>query len=244
LNIVDLIIIGFFIIGMLSGYRKGFLGSLVGIFSSIIGLVAAYKYYSLLTGWADRQYQATEKLNQFLREHLVLPQPVSQIEITLPATGLGEYLDKLSLPATLKTQLSAYLQKLAETVSEQASALLGDILHQFIAAVVINGLAFIIIWFVVDRIIMLSALLFSRFIKDSFLGGFDRLGGLFLGFILTALTLTIVVGLATPLLNLADMAEPSLLSAVIKNIGEARLVPCFASLFSFLSTKVIQLLPL
>lgn len=244
LNIVDFIIIICFIAAMLSGYRNGFLGGLIRIFGSIVGLIAAFKYYSFLTGWAERQFQASEQLYQFLKEHIVLPQSVSQLQITLPTLSVGEYLEKIPLPPGLKAQLAAYLQGLGDAVNKEAAALLGDILHRFLTEAVINGLAFILIWFMIDGALQLIASLFSRFLRHSVLGSFDRLGGLLLGAVLTTLTLTILLGLATPLLNVADLAKPSFLSGVINTIGEARLVPFFTMLFSFLAARIGQLLPL
>lgn len=244
MNIVDYIIIGLFLIGMVNGFRKGFLGSLVGIFGSIVGLITAYKCYPYLTGWADHQFQVLERLNRFLQEGLVLPQSVAKLKIALPTQGLADYLDKITLPAALKTQLIVYLQGLEETVGPQASSLLGDILHRFLATVIINGLAFLIIWFVITGFFQVIAALFSRMTQHSILGGLDRVGGLLLGAALTALTLTIMLGLAAPLLNAADLAEPSFFSGVFKTIGEAWLVPYFISLYSFFAARVGQILTL
>lgn len=241
MNIVDYIIIGVFIIGMASGFRRGFLGSLVGIFGSLIGLVTAYKFYPQLTAWADQAFQASEKFGLFLREYLVLPQAVSRLKIALPTENLAGYLDRTDLPAAVKTQLGSYLQGLTDAVGQDAPALLGDMLHQFLATVIINALAFMILWFVVSSFIRLFAVLFSRLIEHSVFGSFDRLAGMLLGAALTALTLTIVLGLAAPLLNVANLAEPSFFSGILQTIGEARLVPYFIMLFSFFAERIAEM---
>lgn len=243
MNIIDLIIIGLMLLGAVGGYQRGFLGSIVGLFSSILGLLAAYHYYPVLAMWSNDQFQLEQRMAEFFQEHLPLPQAVSQFRIDkIPFPDLSQYLDKLDLPGALQGQLVPYLQRLSFDMTVQYQQKLGQILYQFLASIILNGIAFLIIWFIVDRSINLLLYLYTRMIKGNLLGAYDSIGGFIVGILLTFLTLTIFLGLVTPLLNFAGLAQPTLFTAVLKTMGESVLIPYFVVSFNFLSTKIFGFL--
>lgn len=245
MNIVDILIIGFLLMGSLIGYKRGLLGSIVGLFSSLIGLFVAYKYYLNLGQWFNTQYQLQAKVGEFLNDNLVLPQAVSQFEVkAIHLPNISTYLDKIEIPITLKSQLVNYLSVLNTETLWQSGTTLGDILHQYVASAIINGLSFLLIWFIVDRGIMLVSLLYSRVINNTVLGGFDRTGGLIIGSAVSVLAITIIIGVISPLLNMADMADNTLFAAVMKTLGESKLVPHFTFLFTIITDKVSNLINL
>ncbi len=243
MNIVDLLIFIFLLVGIINGYRKGFFASLVGIVGSLIGLVVAYHNYASLTQWVNKQYGVIEILGGYFNKHLVLPQTVSQFRldnISLP--NLAAYLEKVDLPDSFHAQILVYLEKLQATLALPVSTGLGDIIHQFLATIIVNGIAFILIWFVVNMLINFIALTLTRLAKGTLLGGINHVGGMALGLVLTVLTLTILIGLISPLINLADLAEPSLFSVVLNSFSESKSVPYFVDLFAIVSEKIVNLL--
>lgn len=245
MNIVDLILMGVLVLGAIGGYQKGFVGSIIGLAGSILGLVIAYNYYPLLTDWFNSQFQVQDKLLEFFKTHLVLPQAVSQFKIpAFPFADISKYLDNLDFAVSLKNQVLVFLQKLESGLVSYTQAALADVLHQVLTKFILNSLSFVLIWIVVERSFSLLHLLYSRFIRNTLLGTYDRLAGSLLGLFVSVLALSILFGLMTPLLKLAVIAEPSLFAAVMRTIGEAQLAPYLQSFFTFLTDQVINLLPL
>lgn len=244
MNIVDLIIVVFILLGAAGGYSKGFVASLVGLFSRIIGLIAAFSYYPLAAKWLDAEFGLKEYISEFLQAQLQLPQPVAEFRLgKLPLLDASNYLDSISMPEPLKTQLLVYLDRL-EGITSPLQFSLGEIINQYLASALISGLAFLLIWFGVDLLLRILAKLFSGAIKNTAFGFFDRLAGLVMGAALTALVLTVCIGLITPVLQLADISKPTVFSAVMKTMGESWLVPGFSSCYDFLFSQFMSLLPL
>lgn len=237
MNLVDLVLILLLFGGAITGYRRGFVGSLTGLFSSLIGFFAALRYYPLLAAKADTTLGLNDRLITFFSKNLVLPQAVTQLQLAkTPLADLGQLLEKLHLPVPLKTQIIEYLPKLDTGMLLQNK--LGDVIYQYLANAVINAVAFLVIWFLVDRLIMLVVLLFRRITDSTFIAGLDHAGGLLIGTLLTVFTLTVLLGLISPLLQVTKLAEPSLFSAIFKTIGESLLIPYFIQAFAFLTDKI------
>lgn len=240
LNIVDLIILGILITGAVKGYNKGLLVSLASLFSKLIGLFVAYRFYPVLAQWANTQLHLSEKLAGFLQDRLVLPQSLQDLHFSNPALAeAGGYLDRLALPGPLKMSLLEYMGKLGDNL---VLFNVQQLLHNFLATIIINGIAFILIWFVVDKGIILVMMIVTSLSRSTAVGGLNRLAGLAVGLALSFLTLTILLGLFQPLLTVTDSVEPTLFSAVTKALGEARSIPYFQKAFAFISGQIVNLL--
>lgn len=237
MNIVDLLIILILLFGALNGYRKGLLGSLVGLCSSLIAIVVAFKSYGLLSLWFDDKFQLSYKVKLFLQEHINLPQAVSNFSLdNIHPPDLAQAVSSLDLPLQLKEHLILYLQGL--DTSLQLQGYLGDIFHDFLTGIVVKGLAFLIIYLLISKGLIFISALFRQLTKDTFLQTCDQWGGLFVGLLLTVLTITIFTGVLIPLLNVSGLVGTSYTASVIKAIEEAKLIPHFIFLFSFISEKL------
>lgn len=246
MNLVDLLIILLLLLAVINGYRRGFIASLVGIAGSLIGLFTAYRYYPHLTAWADERFGLKEIFSGYFNENLILPQAVSRFKLeSLGLTKIGDlgaYLDKVELPEALRAQITLYLEKLQDTLALPASMSLGDIIHQFLATIILNALAFIIIWSCVAMLINVLATLLTKIMKGTVLGGANRLGGIALGLALRVFTLTILLGLLSPLFNLAELAEGTIFASIVTTINEAKTVPYFIDLYAVISERIVDLL--
>jgi len=241
-NLIDLLLIVFLLIGLIKGYKKGLLSSLVGLGSSILGLFIAIKTHSFLVEWLEAQYQSVSKLALYFGERLSLSEAVSEWQIgTLPLAEPSTAWESLQLPEILKAQLLEFSQGMSESFRLAAEASIGDVLYLFLANIVLNLLAIILIWFVINKGLCLMAYFFTSLTKDTFLGSINRIGGVCVGLLIRVLILTIIIGLSNPLFNVAPHTEPSFLSAVLMTISEARLIPCFTLLFSILTGQMLTL---
>lgn len=237
MNIVDLLILLILLLGAFNGYRKGLLGSLAGLFSSLIAIFIAFKSYSVLSLWLDEKFLLSHKVNIFLQEHVNLPQAVSHFRLdNINPPDLANSLYCLELPGQLKHQLILYLQGFDSSLRLQGY--LGDVFHQFLTGIVVNGIAFLIIYLLISKGLIFVSALFRQITKNTILHTCDQWGGLFVGILFTILTLTIFIGVLTPLLNVSGLVESSYTASVIKAIEEAKLIPHFIFLFSFISEKL------
>ncbi|NLO76255.1 MAG: CvpA family protein [Clostridia bacterium] len=242
MNLIDLLLIVFLLLGIIKGYRKGLLNSLVGLCSSIIGLFVAIKTYSYVVAWLEAKYQFTSKLSQYFAERLTFSETVGESTLgSLPLSEASPAWGGLPLPEILKTQLLEISQGLGEKFGQAAVTNIGDVLYLFLAEKVLNLLAIILIWFVVNKGLCLLSNFFTSLTKDTFLGSLNRIGGICIGLLIRVLILTIIIGLCNPLFNVAPHAEPSFFSAVLITISEAQLVPCFTTLFSILTGQILTL---
>jgi uncharacterized membrane protein required for colicin V production len=229
MNVADLVILFLLVVSAVSGYRKGFIGSLVGLASSLVGLFIAYKYYDSFSGWLDREFLAYERTSQFLENHLVFPQAVTEFRLDqIPWTELGHSLEKFSFPVPLWEDIIQYLYRMGDV-----SVSLGEVLTNSLAVVVVHAASFLALWLIVSKGLDLLLTFLNSVAKVPVLSLANRIAGLAVGLFLMSLVLSVVLGLMGPLLAVTNFAEPSLFSAVINTLGEAKLVPFFISVFSY-----------
>lgn len=242
MNLIDLLLIVFLLLGIIKGYKKGLLNSLVGLCSSILGLFIAIKTHAYLVAWLETKYQSVSKLSHYFAERLAISEAVSTLPIgTLPLSEPSSAWEGLLLPAILKAQLLEFSQGMGEKMRLAAEASIGDVLYLFLANIVMNFLAIILIWLVINKGLCLLAYFFTSLTKETFLGSLNRIGGVCIGLLIRILVLTIIIGLCSPLFNVAPHTEPSFLSAVLMTISEAQLVPYFTTLFSILTGQMLTL---
>lgn len=240
MNLVDLLILIFLLVGAINGLKKGFLNSCVGLLSSIIGLFAAIKYYSSLAEWLNAKFLFLEQFEQFFTEHFILPTQISQINVgTLSLPDISTYLDKLSLPANLKIQLLEFILNLCDKFALAAGTTLGEVINLFLAEIVFKALLILVIWFVVNKVALVFSRLLTNVIQGTLLGAVNKGGGLVTEVMIVALMMIIVFGLMGPLLELARFSEPSFPVAVAKTISEAKLVQFFMVIYSMMMGELI-----
>lgn len=242
MNLVDLLILFFLIMGAVNGFKKGFLNSIIGLFSTVLGLIVAIKYYSYLTQWAEAKFQVVTKLGHFFTGYVNLPQSVGQLQLgTKALSDISSLFDNLNLSEGVKSQLLETIANLGDKLALTATTNVGEVLGIFLAETIIKLIAIIIIWQLVARIAIFLSRFITNFTQGTILGTVNRLGGLFSGVLLTMLSLTIFFGLISPFLEIVQQMEQSSLAALAKTISESHFVPHFTTAFSFWSKKLLVL---
>lgn len=241
MNFIDFIIIIFLLLGVYNGYTKGLAVSLAGLLGNVIGLICASKFYRDLGLWVNTEYSLSTKIQEFLQENLVLPQAVFQFNLDkTPLPDLIRQLDNVSLPETLRDNLTIYIKELQMSMNSISGIKLGEIVHQYLASALVSIMAFVLIWLLTANVIMLIASIYRSFTKSTIIGSLDRLGGALMGGFVSALIITILIGLISPLLTVSELAKPSLFSAVVKTMGSAKTVPYFINAFKFITENILS----
>lgn len=198
MNLVDVLIIGFILLGALQGYRKGLLTGLVNLIASIAGLVLAASQYLNVYNWLERTFSLQGMLEGRVYK-LILPRLESQLTTQ---KGLGDVLAALpdgwrdllgGLPAL--PNLSA--QTIPQSVFEEAAHRLAGIISQNLLYL----LAFALVYLVIVTLVQIVwAMIMAPF--GTVGGAANRGGGLVLGGLGSLLGLAVLAGLVSPLVKL------------------------------------------
>jgi len=238
-NIADLVIVIILIIGAINGYRRGLLRGLAEGVSSLLGFIIAFNSYKLAVAWFDEAFQVISRLKAFLEAHFVLPRFILEAKLDVPLDDLGVLLEKILLPTTFKTQLLEYIQSLEQDLA--GHNVLGDVIYDFLTSALLNAAAFLLIWLISYLIILAVFNILIKVTDDTIFAALDHGGGLIIGLLLTFLTLTVIIGLISPFLQVADMADNTIIARIFTALNESRYVPYFLNTFNYLTGKIASL---
>lgn len=197
MNIFDILILGFVLLGALQGYRKGLISGLVGLIGSIVGLILAAKEYLRVLKWID-QYTPVRSWIEPAIYKLMLPSVESQAQLAGQQT-LERILSMF--PKELRSLIGsgtvpdfqAYTQSAVQAVAKNISGIVSDNLLKVIAF----ALTYTVIIIVIE---ILTTLILSPF--GFFSGTVNRGGGLVLGGLSTFVGLAVFIGLLSPFITL------------------------------------------
>ncbi|HBW37122.1 CvpA family protein [Desulfosporosinus sp. BICA1-9] len=195
MNLLDVLILGFILLGALRGYQRGLLTSIVNFLSGIAGFLVAVWQYKAALRWVEQYFPLQQWLEPVIFR-VVLPAVQSKAD-TLQQQFLGSILS--SLPPELRSFFSSSnlpSLPMPQTI-EQVSHHLAGVLTERI----LNLIAFGVVFYTVVLIFQLGcAILLRPF--GSWRGSLNRGGGLLFGGLGSLIGLSVLAGLFSPLLNL------------------------------------------
>lgn len=194
MNLIDILILGFILLGALHGYQKGLISSIVNFISSIIGfLVASWKYMSALH-WAEQYFPLRQWLEPVIFR-AILPSVQSKAS-SLQDQALGNILGALPL------EWRSLFENLSGVQMPQA---IEQVTHRLAGTFTERILSLIAFGFVFCFVVFSIQLLFSILVRPfgSWGGSFDRGGGLLFGGLAALIGMSVIAGLFSPLLHLS-----------------------------------------
>lgn len=225
LNIIDILILGFLILGALQGYRKGLISGLVNVLGSLIGFYIAVKEYLNVLEWLDLQTPLRQWLEPIVYRFL-LPSVESQAQITQQQT-----LDRIlsMIPQELRgligsgtvPDLQSYTQNVVNTIAQNMTTVLTDNLMR-IFAFFATYLVVIVILQVITSIVLGPLGFFS--------GTINHWGGFFFGAVGSLVGISILIGLIAPILPVFGQSEPLIL------LQQALIYPYLVQIFEGLQS--------
>ncbi len=235
MNYIDWILLIILFAGAFQGYRKGLLSVFRGFLSYAVGLIVAVAYTGSLTEIMNRNWAITTSLAVWLES--VLPFPVeSGYSGNSGSAETGSLVNNLPLPLFVKEHLFNRIQEEAAAGGNLMSNA-GQAVAEQIAFLLVQALAFIILFFITVVVIRFLIGLITRGLRYTPLRGINRLTGLFAGAGIKALLITLVLGLLSPLLALGSSeAAGGFLGWLGKGLDNSLLVPYFLGWFSMLSS--------
>ncbi|MFZ5945012.1 MAG: CvpA family protein [Bacillota bacterium] len=242
-NFIDFAIIILLMLGALNGFRQGFIGSLVGFLGSIAALLISIKYYKPFAGLLNEKFGILSGIHGFLTEHLPLPLDVSAFPVNnIGLSVLEMKIETMVLPEFIKKQVIEHAANFAGTSELLGLSNIGELLTYLVAVTLLNGLALLLLWVILNNVFLICAKVFSKSLDNTFLGSINRLGGLFVGTVLNALGLVVFIGIFTLFLQVTEHADSSMLVAVAKTVNQSTLVPFFQEGYKIILGKIISLL--
>lgn len=206
MNIFDILIFGFLILGALQGYRKGLISGLVSVLGSIIGFYIAVKEYLNVLEWLDLHTPLRQWLEPAVYRFL-LPSIESQAQITQQQT-----LDRIlsTVPQQLQgligsgtiPDLKVYTEKIVQSIAQNMTGILTDNLMRIIAFFATYLMVIIILQ-------ILSSILLAPL--GLFRGTVNHGGGFLFGALGALVGISIFIGLLSPILPVFGRSEPLVL---------------------------------
>ncbi len=194
MNLIDVLILGFILLGALHGYQRGLITSIINFLSSIVGFLVASWEYMVVLHWAEQYFPLQQWLEPMIYRAML---PVVQSKAgTLQQQALGNILG--ALPPEWRNILaplnlpSVQIPQAIEQVTQRLAGMFTE--H------ILNLIAFGCVFFgVVILLQLLVAILLRPF--GSWGGAFNRGGGLMFGGLSALIGLAVLAGLFSPLLK-------------------------------------------
>jgi len=193
MNLIDILILGFTLLGALHGYQKGLLSSLINLLSSIVGfLVASWQYMSALR-WAE-QYLPLQQWLEPVIYKAILPSIQSKAS-SLQHQALGNILGALPQEwrSLFENQSGAQMPQAIEQVA-----------HRLAGTFTESGLSLIAFGCVFYIVVIIIQLLFSILLRPfgGWSGLLNRGGGLVVGGLSALIGMSVMAGLFSSFLQL------------------------------------------
>lgn len=195
MNFLDVLIIGFVLLGALHGYQRGLLTSIANFLSGIVAFLVAVGQYKAALRWAE-QFLPLQQWLEPVIYRAVLPSVQSKAD-TLQHKFLENILELL--PLELRSYFSSsnlVSVPLPETIEQVSSRLAGALTEH-----ILNLIAFGLVFYTVVLLMQLGfSIILSPFGGRS--GLLNSGGGLFFGGLSFIIGLAVLAGLLFPLMNL------------------------------------------
>ncbi|MDD4802085.1 MAG: CvpA family protein [Syntrophomonas sp.] len=204
-NLLDYIIIAILLLSVIIGYQRGFIATLGGILSTLIGVGVAFMYRNDLADYLQEQYGVVTSIAAALEKHL----PIS-------AWGSSRTSSLSSLAG-----LSEGLNFITRQINELAYLL------------VAIG-CFLILFLISSYLIRLLCTVLEKLFAWGILEGINRLAGAGILLIQNIIIITVLLGLTKSPLGLGAAIGITGISRTAEYIEGSLLVPYFLKGFLFL----------
>ena len=242
INIIDIILILTLLWGAWQGYRKGLIKNLIDVAVMVCTFVGGILFGDRLVDYLEMQWNLRSLLTDSISTSLAQLIHLPGVEPGLPLSPLGEasqYLSLLPLPAPAIGFLQAQMQAAPQDILGDAVSSISGFFGFTLANMLLHALVF----FVILAAVRILASLIYWILKDVLRiakSSFDSLAGLLLGVLKTALFLTLILAVLTPILGFQEKAQAShalqqssianfLLDLFYKAIGRTTLIPTACS---------------
>lgn len=177
--IIDGVIIGFIIMHLFLGWRKGLILSLANFFGIIIAFLVSRKFY---VEFGELLHKNITWVKHFEESMVIrINESFSSNSEVFADLGDGTFLTKLDLPDYLNIGIRQMIRDLDFTQSQSINTKLAEVIVQ----VIMNFISFVLLFILIILLIKLAALILNMFFQLPLLKGINQFGGLLMGFVIS-----------------------------------------------------------
>jgi len=204
-NLLDYSLIIILALGILIGYRKGFIGAVGGIVTTLVSLGIAYLYRNTAADYLQEHYEVVSSLTGLLEKRLSLP--VGQLN---------------------QTDIISSLPLVDEGV-----AFLHRQITEF-AYLLVAALCFLLLFIVCRCLLKFMCMFIEKVLQQGIIGRVNRIGGIVLVLTQNLIIITVIAGLlSTPLQLGTDLGVKNASRLALYMEGSV-IFPYLLKLFAFL----------
>ena len=184
---LDIILAAVFVFAAVTGFRKGFLKSLIGLFGNLIALACSYTLAAPVTNWLNGQFGVAEQMAAPIRQ--LLPMPDNFSTMIASFQGIGQSI----LPDSMKQSILSAVQEQVDAVGVGVYATMADMIATTVALSILKGLVWIGLWALFCVLLFFVSHVLAGVVHlVPVVGLVDRLGGMLVSLFLATLTLLLL----------------------------------------------------
>lgn len=203
---LDVVIVLVLAWGAFRGLRVGFIKLLTSMVGYVLGFWGAATWAPSVVHLAESKFSLVTTLSLLTRQYVTIPaevalQPVKSLN---PAEIVKQILG-LPLPQDLRTAIAGYVSTLLANVGTVGANTVGEYLYKAFASLCLHAIAFLVILFIIRGIsVVMSDVLTQTLASGKPASLLNRLMGAVLGVVEICVALIAIIGLITPIANLAS----------------------------------------
>lgn len=199
--IVDLVILGIFILCIIMGYVRGLTGSLIKIVSFILSLIIAFVLFIPISNLIIDNTQIDENIEQTIREMIV-----------------GNTEEEQKMPEAI----TDYITEQVENASDSAKEAIADNTAREVSLTIVKAGTWIVLFIVARILLILLRFITSLIAKLPVIKQFDKLGGIIYGILeglIIIYVILAIISFVSPMMNgtLANAIEESYVGSIMYN---------------------------
>lgn len=199
--IVDLVILGIFILCIIMGYVRGLTGSLIKIVSFVLSLIIAFVLFIPISNLIIDNTQIDENIEQTIREMIV-----------------GNTEEEQKMPEAI----TDYITEQVENASDSAKEAIADNTAREVSLTIVKAGTWIVLFIVARILLILLRFITSLIAKLPVIKQFDKLGGIIYGILeglIIIYVILAIISFVSPMMNgiLANAIEESYVGSMMYN---------------------------
>ncbi len=199
--IVDLVILGIFILCIIMGYVRGLTGSLIKIVSFVLSLIIAFVLFIPISNLIIDNTQIDENIEQTIREMIV-----------------GNTEEEQKMPEAI----TDYITEQVENASDSAKETIADNTAREVSLTIVKAGTWIVLFIVARILLILLRFITSLIAKLPVIKQFDKLGGIIYGILEGLIIIYVILAIISfvlPMMNgtLANAIEESYVGSMMYN---------------------------
>ena len=231
------ILVGLIVVwGSYRGLKSGLIKSLGGLLGWAAGIAVALSFSRSLAGYLDQRFDAVAAVGEFIIRFIPLPNLSFEADnITRAVVNAG--VQEMALPDFLKISLIENINGLL-VGGNHFDLGLPELISHGLAAMVLNGLSFLILFIVAGTIIKIGFNLLSKVVSITPLGSVNKLSGAVLGFLMSVVIVTVIAGVLSPVLIISAAQNDTVASIIYSSL----LFPYLLELFLLIGSHIFGLI--